>query len=64
MPLIQVDLREGKTDEEKREIVKGIIEVFQRVEKGIAIENITVVLRESRGLHFVFGGKHVPEFKK
>ncbi|HEY4981904.1 MAG TPA: tautomerase family protein [Pseudolabrys sp.] len=62
MPLVQIDIREGWTDDQKRALAKGITNLIQEVGK-VPVERIHVVIREGRGLHFAFGGEHVPEFK-
>jgi 4-oxalocrotonate tautomerase family enzyme len=61
MPVIQIDLREGLTDDQKRLAKKVIKAVSEGV--GAPSEHIHLVIRESRGINFVFGGEHVPEFE-
>jgi phenylpyruvate tautomerase PptA (4-oxalocrotonate tautomerase family) len=29
----------------------------------VPVKSIHIVIREGRGLHYMFGGEHVPEFK-
>ena len=62
LPLVQIDIREGWTDEQKRALVKGVTNVVHEVGR-VPVERVHVVIREGRGLHFAFGGEHVPEFK-
>ena len=60
MPVIQCDIREGWTDEQKTALAEGITAVVSKV-GNVPVEKIHVVIREGRGLHFMFGGKHVAE---
>ena len=62
MPVIQCDIREGWTDEQKTALAEGITAVVSEV-GNVAEEKIHIVIREARGLHFRFGGKQVPEFE-
>ncbi len=60
MPLIQVDIREGWSDDQKRALAKGMTELVRDVGR-VPVERIHIVIREARGLHYVFGGEHLPE---
>ena len=60
MPVIQCDIREGWTDEQKTALARGITAVVSDV-GNVAVEKVHVVIREGRGLHFMFGGQHVAE---
>lgn len=62
MLVIQCDIREGWTDEQKAALAEGITAVVSEV-GNVAVEKIHVVIREGRGLHFMFGGKHVAEYE-
>jgi phenylpyruvate tautomerase PptA (4-oxalocrotonate tautomerase family) len=46
----------------KRALAKGLTNVVAEVGK-VPVKSIHVVIREGRGLHYMFGGEHVPEFK-
>ena len=61
MPVIQCDIREGWSDEQKTALAEGITSVVSEV-GNVATEKIHVVIREARGLHFMFGGNQVAEF--
>ena len=62
MPVIQCDIREGWTDEQKSSLAEGITKVVAET-GNVPIQHIHVVIREGRGLHYMFGGEHVPEFE-
>jgi 4-oxalocrotonate tautomerase len=62
MPVIQCDIREGWSNEQKRALATGLTKVVAEIEK-VSIKSIHIVIREGRGLHYMFGGEHVSEFK-
>lgn len=62
MPVIQCDIREGWSDEQKRALAKGLSNAVAEVGK-VPVKSIPIVIREGRGLHFMLGGEYVPEFK-
>ena len=62
MPVIQCDIREGWTDEQKTALAQGITDVVSRV-GNVGVEKVHIVIREGRGLHYMFGGKHVAEYE-
>jgi 4-oxalocrotonate tautomerase family enzyme len=62
MPVIQCDIREGWTDDQKRALAKGLTQVVAEVGK-VPVKSIHIVIREGRGLHYMFGGEHVPEYQ-
>ena len=62
MPVIQCDIREGWSDEQKASLAEGITTVVSQV-GNVPVERIHVVIREGRGLHFMFGGKNVAEYE-
>ncbi len=62
MPVIQCDIREGWTDEQKAALADGITAVVSEV-GNVGAEKVHVVIREARGLHYTFGGKRVAEYE-
>ena len=62
MPIVQCDIREGWSDEQKAALAEGITTVVSKV-GNVPVERIHVVIREGRGLHFMFGGEHVAEYE-
>ena len=62
MPVIQCDIREGWSDDQKHALAQGLTNVVAEVGK-VPVKSIHIVIREGRGLHYMFGGEHVPEFK-
>ena len=61
MSIISCDLREGRTDEQKRALAAGLIEAV-RTATGEPVSELFLVLREGRGINFVEAGEHLPEF--
>ncbi len=62
MPVIQCDIREGWTDQQKSALASGISKLVAEV-GNVPTDHIHVVIREARGLHYMFGGEHVPEYE-
>jgi len=61
MPLISCDMREGRTDEQKRKLSAGLLRVVSEA-TGEPYDNIFFVIREGRGINFVEHGEHLPEY--
>ena len=62
MPLIQCDIREGRTEEQKRALARGITQAVHEA-IGSPVEYIYVLIRESPGFHHIQGGKHLPDYE-
>jgi 4-oxalocrotonate tautomerase len=58
MPVVHVELYEGRTREVKQRIVFGITEVF--VKEGVSSEAVTVILTEIKKENYGTNGKLVP----
>lgn len=61
MPIIQCDIREGRTAEQKAALAKEITEAVMRTINAPR-EYIYVLIRETPGSHHVKAGKALPEF--
>jgi 4-oxalocrotonate tautomerase len=61
MALISCDMRQGRTDDQKRQLAAGIIRAISEA-TGESKDNIFFVIREGRGINFVEHGEHLPEF--
>lgn len=61
MPMIQCDIREGRTEEQKRALAREITRVVNET-IGAPVEYIYVLIRETPGFNHIKGGKHLPEF--
>ncbi len=61
MPVIQCDIREGRTEEQKRALAREITRVVHETIDA-PIEYIYVLIRETPGLHHVKGGEHLPDY--
>lgn len=61
MPVIQCDIREGRTEEQKRALAREITRVVHET-IGAPMEYIYVLIREQPGRAHIKGGKHLPEY--
>ena len=61
MPVIQCDIREGRSEEQKQALAREITRVVHET-IGAPIEYIYVLIREQPGRHHVKGGKALPDF--
>lgn len=61
MPVIQCDIREGRTDEEKQAMAEGITRVVHET-IGSPVEYIYVLIRETPGSHHIKAGEALPEW--
>ena len=61
MALISCDMRQGRTDEQKRRLAAGLLRVIS-VATGEPKNNIFFVIREGRGINFVEHGEHLPDY--
>lgn len=55
MPIVQIDMIEGRTTEQKREMVKKITEVITQTANCPA-EAVTIVIREAAKQHIAKAG--------
>lgn len=62
MPVIQCDIREGRTEEQKLALAREITRVVHET-IGSPIEYIYVLIRETPGPHHVKGGEPLPHYK-
>jgi 4-oxalocrotonate tautomerase family enzyme len=62
MPIIQCDIREGRTEEQKRALAQEITRVVNET-IGAPIEYIYVLIRETPGAHHVKAGQPLPDWK-
>lgn len=59
MPLVSIDWLEGRTVEQKKQLVKEITEAFVRI--GTPAEAVEIVMREQPKHNFSTGGKLLSE---
>jgi 4-oxalocrotonate tautomerase len=62
MPIIQCDIREGRTETQKRALAREITRVVHETIDA-PIEYIYVLIRETPGLNHIKGGIHLPEYQ-
>lgn len=61
MPIIQCDIRRGRTEEQRRQLASGLTDAVSRI-AGVPKEGIFLVIREMPGFNFVDAGEHIPEY--
>jgi len=61
MPIIQCDIREGRTPEQKRALAEAITRVVHETIDA-PVEYIYVLIRETPGYHHVKAGKPLPDW--
>ena len=61
MPMIQCDIREGRSDEQKAALADAITQVVHET-IGSPVEYIYVLIRETPGHHHVKGGQPLPTY--
>jgi len=62
MPVIQCDIREGRTVEQKRALAREITRVVHETIDA-PLEYIYVLIRETPGFNHVKAGKHLPDWE-
>jgi len=62
MPIIQCDIREGRSPEQKRALAEAITRVVHETIDA-PLEYIYVLIRETPGSHHVKAGQPLPDWK-
>lgn len=62
MPVIQCDIREGRTEEEKQALAREITRVVHETIDA-PMEYIYVLIRETPGDHHVKAGSPLPDYE-
>ena len=62
MPVIQCDIREGRTEEQKQALAQEITRVVHET-IGAPVEYIYLLIRETRGSHHVKAGKALEDWE-
>jgi 4-oxalocrotonate tautomerase family enzyme len=62
MPIIQCDIRRGRTEAQLRQLASGLTRVVAEA-VGQPVDSIFLVMREMPGFNFVDAGEHVPEYE-
>ena len=62
VPVIQCDIREGRTEEQKQALAREITRVVHETIES-PIEYIYVLIREIPGAHHVKGGEALPDWE-
>lgn len=63
MPIIQCDIREGRSEEQKQRLAREITRVVMETIDAPQ-EYIYVLIRETPGAHHVKAGEPLPEFEE
>lgn len=61
MPVIQCDIRAGRSPEQKQALAEGITQVVHKT-IGSPVEYIYVLIRETPGAQHYQGGAFLPEY--
>jgi 4-oxalocrotonate tautomerase family enzyme len=61
VPVIQCDIREGRTPEQKQAMAEAITQAVHET-IGAPIEYIYVLIRETPGSHHVKAGRALPDY--
>ena len=61
MPIIQCDIREGRSKQQLEALAKEITRVVHETIEA-PMEYIYVLIRETPGSHHIKGGKHLPDY--
>ena len=61
MPIIQCDIRTGRTEDQNRRLAAGLTDAVVRI-AGVPKDRIFLVMREMPGFNFVDAGEHVPDY--
>jgi 4-oxalocrotonate tautomerase family enzyme len=62
MPVIQCDIREGRTAEQKQHMAEEITRVVHET-TGAPVDYIYVLIRETPGAHHVKAGRALPDYR-
>jgi len=63
MAILTIDMRIGRTNEQKRRFAKAILDAVNRA-TGEPRENVHLIIHENPGINLVENGQHLPEFAK
>jgi 4-oxalocrotonate tautomerase family enzyme len=61
MPIIQCDIRAGRTAQQKQNLAREITRVVHETIHA-PIEHIYVLIRETPGAHHIHGAERLPDF--
>jgi 4-oxalocrotonate tautomerase len=59
MPVVVVEMWEGRTIDQKKQLVEGITEVFQKI--GVPADALNIILRDIPKHNWGMGGKLASE---
>ena len=60
MPFVTISMYEGRTLDQKRELVKGVTEVISRV-AAVPLEGVQIIINEVQRENWSFGGLLAPD---
>lgn len=61
MAIVTINMRNGRTDEQKRRFASSLLDVISSA-TGEPRGNVFLVIQESRGIDFVEDDHHLPDF--
>ncbi len=62
MPVIQCDIREGRSEAQKQALARGIAQVAQKT-IGSPPQYVYVLIRETPGSQHFHGGEFLPDYR-
>jgi len=63
MAILTIDMRVGRTDEQKRRFATAILDAVNRA-TGEPRENVHLIIHENPGVNLVENAQHLPDFAK
>ncbi|MFB2705402.1 4-oxalocrotonate tautomerase [Marinobacter shengliensis] len=60
MPVAQINILEGRTDEQKEELIREVTDAISR-SLGAPVESVRIIITEMPKQHFGIGGKSAKE---
>ena len=60
MPIAQINILEGRTDEQKEELIREVTDAISR-SLGAPVESVRIIITEMPKQHFGIGGKSAKE---
>ena len=63
MAILTIDMRVGRTDEQKRRFAASLLDAVNRA-TGEPRENVHLIIHENPGINLVENAQHLPDFAK
>ncbi|MGG0528512.1 2-hydroxymuconate tautomerase [Bacillus pumilus] len=63
MPIVTVQMLEGRTDEQKRALVEKVTDAVVET-TGAGVEKVSVIIEEMKKEHYAVAGKRISEHQR